>query len=238
MNEILIYGVIGSDIYGDGITAENLKQQLDAIGETDELTIRINSEGGDVFEGVAMFNLLHQHPARKKVMVDGYAVSSASFLAMAGDEILMGVGSQFMIHNPWTVAIGDAKEMRDTAGVLDEVKESIIEIYQTKVSASREDLTGWMDDVKWMRSDEAEKLGFSNGSTGAKASLRKIKDCKWVKNTPQEVLDMQDADLPENRAPVSISTTAIAVYHDYLEQSQRIAASRASLFETRKNLSL
>lgn len=128
------------------------------------ITVWIDSWGGDVFAGVGIYNALKEHRGRVTVKIDGKAVSAASLIAMAGDEILMSPGSIMMIHNPWTWTQGEAKDMRHAADALDEVKEAILNIYQTRVkSKSREEISQMMDNEEWMSARKAVAEGFADG---------------------------------------------------------------------------
>lgn len=118
--DLLIYGDIGESWLGESISAAEVVQQLLALpAQTRTINVRINSYGGSVSDGLAIYNALKRHPARKVVTVDGVAMSSASLIAMAGDDRLMPASAVLMIHAPWAVAQGNAQDMRDMAGVLD-----------------------------------------------------------------------------------------------------------------------
>ena len=113
MNEILIYDAIGEDYFGNGVTAKSIHDQLS--GMEGDVVVRLNSPGGDVFQGTAIYNILEQYKGGKVTMVvDGLAASAASVIAMAG-HLTMADNSMLMIHNPWTVAAGDAEELRSNA---------------------------------------------------------------------------------------------------------------------------
>ena len=120
--EVLVYGTIGEDWYGNGVTAKQFREDLQAAGELDEIVVRINSPGGEVFDGIAIYNELRAHKARKIVQVDGYAASIATVIAMAADEIVLGTGTAMMIHGPSTFAWGPADTMRETADKLDKAR--------------------------------------------------------------------------------------------------------------------
>lgn len=128
-----------------------------------DITVWIDSWGGDVFAGAGLYNALMEHKGRVTVKVDGKAVSAASVIAMAGTEVLMSPGSIMMIHNPWTSAQGEAKDMRKAAEVLDEVKETIMNAYEIKTGRAREELSGLMDEETWMSAKKAISEGFADG---------------------------------------------------------------------------
>src|SRR5436305_9007606 len=123
--EILVYEQIGANWDGTGVSVANVKAKLDG-SKYDSVHIRINSPGGDAFEGVAIKNLLQSTGKPVLVTVDGLAASAASIIAMAGDRIEMGEGSMLMIHNAWSLAVGDAREMRKTADTREKVSDTAV----------------------------------------------------------------------------------------------------------------
>lgn len=128
-----------------------------------DITVWIDSWGGDVFAGAGIYTALMEHKGAVTVKVDGKAVSAASIIAMAGEEILMSPGSIMMIHNPWTITQGEAKDMRKAAEVLDEVKEAIMNAYEIKTGRTREELSALMDEETWMSPKKAISEGFADG---------------------------------------------------------------------------
>ena len=162
--EVFVDGPIGEDWYGNGVTAKKFRDDLKALGELDEITVRINSPGGEVFDGFAIYNELRAHKARKVVHVDGLAASIASVIAMAGDEIVMGLGAMMMIHDPWTIAVGDASAMREQADILDKVKVGLVDAYagfnKTKERSEIESLMTadtWLASRTWDPASRASK---------------------------------------------------------------------------------
>ena len=161
--EVNIDGQIGESWYGDGITAKRFRDDLKALGTVDHITVRMNSPGGEVFDGFSIYNALRESKARVTVLVDGLAASIASVIAMAGDEIVMGVGSMFMVHSPWTVAMGDAEDMRQVADMLDKVKVGLTDAYVLRTGQARKTVEGWMDGETWFTRDEALAAGLATG---------------------------------------------------------------------------
>lgn len=157
---IWIYEQIGDNGWGDGMSAKHFGQELRDLGDVSEISVFINSPGGSVWDGTAIFNTLRNHPARVTTYIDGLAASMASVIAMAGDEVVMRDNALFMIHNPWSIVIGDADEMRKAAGMLDKVKETIVTAYQGRSSLNDEELSELMNDETWMTADEALEWGF------------------------------------------------------------------------------
>lgn len=127
------------------------------------LTVWVDSWGGDVFAGVGIHNALKEHKGEITVKVDGKAVSAGSIIAMAGDKILMSPGSVMMIHNVWGFISGEAKDMRKTADIYDEIKQGLINIYQARTTVQRNDISKMMDDETWMNAQTAINLGFADG---------------------------------------------------------------------------
>lgn len=163
MAELHIDGEIG----GWGVYASELREQLKAAGTISELTVYLNSPGGSVIEGLNIYNLLNRLDAHIKVVITGLAASMGSVIAMAGDEIEMAEGTLLMIHNPWGGALGEAKDLRKVADVLDKMKASLTGIYEKRTGLSREEITALMDEETWMDSLEAIEKGFITTVTDA-----------------------------------------------------------------------
>lgn len=159
--EIYLYGTIGASIWGGGISANQFSQDLKGLGpNVKTIDLRINSDGGDVFDGKAIYTLLQQHQAKIAVHVDGLAASAASFIAMAGDTIEMAEGAFMMVHNAWGFAMGDAAEMRRTADLLDAVSGTIVDTYAARTKQKPEKIKEWMDAETWMTGKECLDRGF------------------------------------------------------------------------------
>lgn len=154
--EISIYEEIGAW----GISAKQFSNDLKALGDVINIDLRLNSPGGSVFDGIAIYNLLTQHKAQITVHVDGLAASMASVIAMAGDLVIAPENSMIMIHNPWTLAYGDAEELRKNADLLDKVRVAMLSAYRDKTGLSDEQLIQMMDDETWMTGAEALAHGF------------------------------------------------------------------------------
>lgn len=161
-NVITMYEEIGFDWWTEtGVTAKRVAGALRAIGQK-EVVVKINSPGGDMFEGIAIFNLLRAHPARVTVDIMGIAASAASIIAMAGDEIRMGVGTQIMIHNAWGAVVGNRHDMRDAAEIFDGFDASIADIYEARTGMKRAEIEAMMDAETFIRASEAVKIGFAD----------------------------------------------------------------------------
>jgi ATP-dependent protease ClpP protease subunit len=161
-NTITIFDVIGEDFWiGGGVTAKRISAALRTIGHQD-VTVKINSPGGDMFEGIAIYNLLRAHPAKVTVEVLGWAASAASIIAMAGDEIRMGLGTFMMVHNAWGIVVGNRHDMRDAADLFDGFDSAIADIYEARTSMKRADIEKLIDAETFMGPSEAVKNGFAD----------------------------------------------------------------------------
>lgn len=162
--EIMIYGDISTyDSWWDdsAVTPQKFNDELKALGDVDEINVRINSNGGSVFAGVAIHSMLKRHSAKITVFIDGIAASIASVIAMAGDEIVMPVGSMLMIHNPWTFAMGNAKDFRKLADDLDTIGASMTDVYAARTGIDREELLGLLEAETWLSASQAVEKGFA-----------------------------------------------------------------------------
>lgn len=155
-----LFDVIGADFWGEGITAKSISRVLTINGDAKDILVRINSPGGDVFEGIAIFGLLRAHPAKVRVQIIGLAASMASVLALAGDTVEMGASAMFMIHDPWAFAIGSGDDMRKTAEMLDRVKDNLLHVYVAASTLERDELSKLMSAETWMTAAEAKAVGF------------------------------------------------------------------------------
>ena len=158
---VRMYGPI--DSYGGmfGISTKDVSEVLDALpDEVTQIVLRINSPGGEVFEAVSILNMLRAHKASVVAVVDGLAASAASVLAAGCDEAVMSPGTQMMIHKPSSYAWGDADALRKSAGVLDSVEASIVEIYSDKAGAR--DWAALLADETWLTAKEAVSIGLAD----------------------------------------------------------------------------
>ena len=158
---LFMNGVIAEDSwFDDDVTPALFKDELNA--GTGDITLWINSPGGDCVAAAQIFNMLSEYPGKVTVKIDGLAASAASVIAMAGTEVWMSLVSMMMIHNPATVAWGDHSEMKKAMELLDAVKESIINAYVRKTGQSRAKLSHLMDAETWMDANKAVELGFAD----------------------------------------------------------------------------
>ncbi|MDK1103828.1 MAG: Clp protease ClpP [Actinomycetota bacterium] len=157
--EILIYGDIGKDWFGEGIAAEDLVKELATL-DVATLDVRINSVGGQVFEGLAIFNALDRHPAKVTTHIDGMAASIASIVALAGETVWIAENAFMMIHNAHGFQIGDANAMRKMADILEKLDGSLAETYVAKTGKSSKVIRAMMDEETWFNAEEALEAGM------------------------------------------------------------------------------
>lgn len=158
---IRMYGPIDSWGGWWGISTEDVAHVLDALPQSvEQIILRINSPGGEVWEAMAILNMLGAHRARVTAVVDGLAASAASFIAASCDETVMSLGSQMMIHSPSSIAWGNAAEMRKTAEFLDKLEASMVEVYTDK--AGEKDWASLLADETWLTAKETVELGLAD----------------------------------------------------------------------------
>lgn len=160
-NTISILDTIGADWFGEGVTAKRVAGALRSIGKK-EVVVTINSPGGDYFEGLAIYNLLRDHPAKVTVKVVGLAASAASVIAMAGDEVQIARAGFLMIHNAWVIAVGDRNDLRGVADWLEPFDETAVDIYAARTGIDPKDLAKMLDRETWIGGKEAVDKGFAD----------------------------------------------------------------------------
>jgi ATP-dependent Clp protease protease subunit len=166
-NVITMFDVIGEDFWsGGGVTAKKVAAQLRAIGDR-PVEVQINSPGGDMFEGIAIYNVLREHPQNITVKVMGMAASAASIIAMAGDRIEIGAASFIMIHNCWVMAIGNRHDMRETADWLEPFDQAMVDLYAARTGQKPADVAKWMDAETFMSGSQAIDRRFADALLSA-----------------------------------------------------------------------
>lgn len=198
--EILIYDDIGGGMFG-GISSKDVALAIKNLGETDKIDVRLNSAGGDVFEGIGIYNTLRRQNAAVTVHVDGMALSAASVIAMAGNQVHMAENAIMMIHNPWTVTHGSAKEFRDMADTLDKTKNQVVKAYTSKTLIPDQEIGEMMDAETWMTSEEAFMKGFVDG-TGPSMAVAAHFDMKRFSKVPHWATERK-LDLPRRETLIS-----------------------------------
>lgn len=222
--EIYVYGNIGDRWNEDGVIASEMVRDIAAL-EADEITLRINSYGGSVTDGLAIYNALKRHKAAVNVHVDGVAISCASYIAMAGDTITMAKNAQMMIHAPWGYAIGNAAELREQADILDRYAKAMASAYSDKAGITFEDALALLADGKdhWYLADEALEAGFADAvgdEVAVAASLASSFDLSRFKPA-QPVAAIK----PVSNPPAAAGTTKEAYMPDPVNPAAQPAAA-------------
>lgn len=199
--EMMVYEEIGEDYWsGGGVTAKTVKQAIDGAGAFNRIAVRINSPGGDAFEGVAILNLLRAQKKPIDVFVDGIAASAASVIAMAGDTITMGQSAMMMVHNAWSFCMGDGDDMRKCADTLDKVSASIGDAYVAKSGKTAAEVKAIMDEETWMGAQECVDMGFATAiandenDDAAMALARSFRSLAKLKHVPAALKNEDDED--------------------------------------------
>lgn len=161
VGELLLYGDVGPSDWGM-IDGRSVNEALKQLGDVDTINLRIDSAGGGVFDGMAIYNQLKRHPATVNVTVDGLAASIASVIAMAGESIEMGEGTQMMIHDASSIAWGNSSEMRRIADLLDSTSTDIAEIYARRTGRPVDEIRDLMRAETWMRARDAVDGKFAD----------------------------------------------------------------------------
>lgn len=159
---VSIFDNIGGGFFSAGFTAKALDKQLRDAGELDDIDVEINSNGGEAFEGFAVYNILKNHSAKVHVKIIGIAASIASVIAMAGDDIEIAENGFIMVHAPRAFDGGDAKRFRKTADMLDKVNDNIVKSYVNRTGGKEEDIRAMVEDETWMTAEEAVEKGFAD----------------------------------------------------------------------------
>ena len=218
--------------YGDEVTPAAFREEL--FAEDGPITLSINSPGGDTIAASQIYTMLMEYPYDVTVKITGIAASAASVIAMAGTKVTMSPTSMMMVHNPFTVAMGDSAEMRRASQLLDEVKESIINAYDLKTGMSRTRLSHMMNDETWMNAVKAKELGFcdeilftDDQPVAEDAQFFATGSCYARKAVMNCLLDKIRAEMPadestsssletENRTPVADLMDRLArIKYDY-----------------------
>lgn len=193
VGEVLLYGDVGPSEWGM-IDAKTVNAALQKLGDVAVINLRIDSAGGGVFDGMAIYNQLKRHPAAINVTVDGLAASIASVIAMAGDTIEMGEGTQMMIHDASTIAWGNAGELRRTAELLDSISGDIAEIYARRSGKPAETIRNLMTAETWFKAREAVDFGLADttlaGDPAVQAHLEPAEAARF-KHPPKALLSVR-----------------------------------------------
>ena len=195
--EVLIYDEIGAY----GVSAKGFLAELGALPDDAAIDLRLNSPGGSVFDAVAIYNALKRHAGDITVWIDGIAASAASYIAMAGDTIVMPENAFLMIHDPSGLVMGTAEDMRSTAEALDKVKGSLIQGYAAKSGKSDDEIAALMAAETWLDAKDALDIGFID-RIAEPVKLAASFDVARFRNAPPEVVEAaSEAEGPAAREP-------------------------------------
>lgn len=161
-NTISIFGSIGEGFFTEGVTVKRISAALRGIGSTKDVTVNINSPGGDVFEGIAIYNAFREHKGKVTMKILGVAASIASIIAMAGDRVEIPKSGFLMIHNATVVAMGDRHDLIEIANVMESFDKVFASIYATRAKLDDKTIGKMMDKETWMGGDEAIEKGFAD----------------------------------------------------------------------------
>lgn len=190
---LFLNGMISDETwYGDEVTPQLFKDELNA--GNGNITVWINSPGGDVFAAAQIYNMLRDYKGSVTVKIDGIAASAASVIAMAGDKVCVSPVAMMMIHNPATMAMGETKDMQKAIAMLNEVKESILNAYEFKTGLTRARLSHMMDDETWFNAKKAVELGFADKILFDSDEDEKKKKPEEPEEKPEEGSDGEKGD--------------------------------------------
>jgi ATP-dependent Clp protease protease subunit len=211
---INIYGDITSYPWSDSdVSANNLSQILDNLGDVSNIFVYINSYGGEVAEGLAIYNALKRHKAKVTTYCDGFACSIASVIFMAGEERVMNDSSLLMIHNAWSMAMGNAKELRKQADDLDKITQASVTAYKAHSTLSEAEIVEMMDAETWILPEEAIEYGFATdiettesekASQNAKRNLLEL--VKMSRKASEEETEEEPVDPDDEEEPAEPET--------------------------------
>jgi ATP-dependent Clp endopeptidase proteolytic subunit ClpP len=192
--DVYIFDEIGTF----GLTAQSFIEEIKSYKNT-PMSLHINCVGGDVFEGMAIYNVLKKRTARTTVYIEGIAASMGSVIALAGDEVVMAENSLFMIHNAWGGAMGEATEIRKTAALLDKISGEIADIYTKKTNLPYNRVKEMMDEETWLSADEAFNLGFIDSISDAIKVAAKYDVSKFKNITDKEIQNKLSVNLKSKK---------------------------------------
>lgn len=239
--EIVIYDVIGEDSWsGEGVSAKKFAAILAGV-KTPGILLKINSPGGSVFDGIAIYNDLLAHPAKIRVSITGLAASAASIIAMAGDEIEIAKNAYVMIHNAWVMAIGNKNALLEVADFLDGIDQALAETYAARTGLPEKKILNMMDAETWLRGADAVDLGFADALAGEDDALAKAAyDVSVFSAAPAGLKKQIEAALREAGHSNTASKAAVnkgfhvlrsreATGHHRLREQREVAGDSAGL---------
>lgn len=231
--EISIYDEIGFW----GVSAASFAQDLKSCGNNlKQINLHIHSPGGDVFDGIAIYNLLKNHPANVTVYIDGLAASMASVIAMAGNEVIMPENAMMMIHKPWGIQGGDAEDMRKYADLLDKVENTLIPAYASKTGKTPEELAEMLSAETWLNGKECVEQGFADKLAEPLVAMASIKSRKLedFENMPKAMKDMLFK--PQGNAGTNLASQATPIEQSApVNQTQTVTVDNTAQVQAELN---
>lgn len=221
MNEIFIYDEIGPDFWGL-VSAKKVIDQLKGFGDKADVTVRLNTPGGSVTEGQAIYNALLRHKGEVTIEVDSLAASMGSYIAMAGDTIRIAENAYFMVHNPWTITMGTAQELRDAADVLEKMQAGLVKAYAKRTGLDEEAIANMMDAETWLTASEAVEIGFAGEISETLKAAAAVRPGIFAK-APEHVISTEPTLAGKER----IAATARRI--EQAQQQLRISRARAGV---------
>ncbi len=247
--ELILYGDISSaQWWGDEITPKQVDADLKALGDIKTLNIYVNSGGGSVFAGQAIYNIIKRHKAgTKNAYIDGLAASIASVIPLAADKVYMPNNAMMMVHNPYAISMGNAGELRKMADTLDTIRESILNVYEEKTGQERDKLVELMDAETWMTADDALEYGFVDELQEDKQVAASIDgdfliingikvDTKAFKTIPETYrAGLEPLEPVANREPEPQNQEPEPSKPDLAEQAKEFARLRAKIYDYKED---
>ncbi len=238
-SEMYLYGAIAeSTWFENDITPAMFRSELQK--HSGDVTVFINSPGGDVFAASQIYTMLRNHPGKVTVKIDGIAASAASVVAMAGEETLISPTGMLMCHNPMTCAMGDKADMEKAIALLDEVKESIINAYAEKSHLSRNKIARLMDEETWMNAEKALQLGFVDGILFSKKNPFVPEEEPEKKDPDEETEESpeEDPDEKKKESTASMLYTPSKTLDSFLQKISATASKGTPINQLDKRLEL
>ncbi len=192
--ELVLYGFVGDDYWGDGFSATGVIDALAEIGRDTDVTVRLNSGGGYANEGIAIYNALATHRGEVAIVVDALAASAASVIAMAGDTITMRAGALMMIHDPAAVTWGDAAAHEKTKSQLDKLGDAMAGIYADRCEGNADEIRAEMREEIWLTGAEAVERGLATGTETAKAHTASAFDYRIYAHAPEKLVALAEQE--------------------------------------------
>lgn len=222
--EVLIYEDVGQDWFG-GVTAKQFTDDLRALGDLSTIDVRINSYGGDVFDGLAIYNQLVQHKAKVTTHVDGVAASIASVIAMAGDTINIAENGWLMIHDAWGMAVGNAADLRRRADLMDSVTDKLAGVYVARTGLPMAEVRSLMAAETWLSARDAVQRNFATSVTENLRMAASVAPGEHFafKHVPQA---LRGAAAPNKKEPVVLTDEERALRDSVATQAVRVQRAR------------